>query len=126
MIKKIWGIFASAAASLLLVAFSAPVIAGASWKQTGLMGDLNSDGMVNVADLVVLSKHLHGTEVLGDTAIFTLTEGARYTLRLDGKTDTPLRAGEAWIQKADMDQNGSIEVFDFVYLRKTVISDIPL
>ena len=126
MSKKIWGIFASAAASLLITAFSVPVTAGASWTQTGIMGDLNSDGMVNVADLVVLSKHLHGTEVLGDTAVFALTEGTRYTIRLDGKTDTPLRAGETKIQKADMDQNGLVEVFDFVYLRKTVISDIPL
>ena len=123
--KWFFGALASAAASLLLAVSSFPLGAAAAWKQTGLMGDLNGDGAVNVADIVVLSKHLHGTEKLTENSIFRLADNTDYTLRLEGRREVKPAAGTKSIQKADLDQNGAVEVFDLVALRKVVISDIP-
>lgn len=118
-------VFFGAIASVLLAIASIPLGAAAAWKQTGLIGDLNSDGTVNVADLVVLSKHLHGSEKLDDKSIFRMSDNNEYTIKLSEKKEVKPAAGAKSIQKADIDQNGIIEVFDLVALRKVVISDSP-
>ena len=62
----------SAAVTALMAAVSVPVSAAAEWRKVDRMGDLNGDGEVNVADIVTLSKHLHGTAKLGDKSIYSI------------------------------------------------------
>ena len=119
----LFGAIASAAASLVLALAAVPLGVSAAWKQQDIIGDLNSDGNINVADLVLLSKYLHGTEKLNDKSIFKMADGRDYTVRLDGNREIRPLVGAKSIQKADMDQNGAIDVFDLVSLRKTVISE---
>ena len=52
-----------------------------------------------------------------------MADGRDYTVRLDGNREIKPLVGAKSIQKADMDQNGAIDVFDLVSLRKTVISE---
>lgn len=124
--KVLIGALASAAASLLLAATSVSLGASAAWKKTGLIGDINSDDTINIADIVTLSRHLRGTEKLGDKSIFRLTDGSNYIVRIAGKGDIKPAANTQSIQKADLDQNGAVEVFDLVQLRKVVVASAPL
>ncbi|MBR5683077.1 MAG: hypothetical protein IKW96_07335 [Ruminococcus sp.] len=123
--KVFIGALASAAASLLLAAASVSVGASAAWKKTGLIGDINGDGAVNIADIVTLSKHLRGTEKLGEDSVFRMADGSDYIVRTAGKDDVKLEANTRSIQKADLDRNGAVEVFDLVQLRKVVIASSP-
>ncbi len=123
MKKSLFGALASAAASLMLALTASPTGASAAWKQTDIIGDLNGDSAINVADLVVLSKHLHGSEKLNDKCVYTLSEGRNYTVMLDGNREVKPAPGARSIQKADIDQNGAVEVFDLVALRKIIIAE---
>jgi hypothetical protein len=57
-------------------------------------GDINSDGSINVTDLLLMSKYLHGTEEL-----------------------TEAQAG-----LADMNSDKAVDVFDLVELRRKLLS----
>ncbi len=115
----------SAAAAAVMAVAAIPVGAGAAWRQVDRMGDLNLDGAVNVADLVLLSKHLHGTQKLSDTSVYKIDD-AYYDIDINGDMSsfggTNTKRGNGKIYKADLNQDGVVDVFDFVELRKSVIS----
>lgn len=62
-----------------------------------IMGDLNSDSDVNVADLVVMSSHLLGNQALGDDKI----------------------------SLSDINFDGNTDVFDLVNMRKNILEVEP-
>ena len=57
-------------------------------------GDINSDGSINVTDLLLMSKYLHGTGELT----------------------------EAQVGLADMNSDKAVDVFDLVELRRKLLS----
>jgi M6 family metalloprotease-like protein len=121
----IMSLVTSVAATAILAAASIPLGAGAVWKQVDRMGDLNLDGAVNVADLVTLSKHLHGKEKLSSKSLYNIGYSYYEIDRTDDMSTfsgTKIKNGRGNIQKADINQDGVIDVFDFVELRKIVIS----
>ena len=121
----IMSLITSVAATAILAAASIPLGAGAVWKQVDRMGDLNLDGAVNVADLVTLSKHLHGKEKLSSKSLYNIGYSYYEIDRTDDMSTfsgTKIKNGRGNIQKADINQDGVIDVFDFVELRKSVIS----
>ena len=120
--KVFVGALTSIIASLFIAVMSISLDASAIWKKTGLIGDVNGDGDINVADIVTLSRHLNGTEKLDDKSVFRITDSSDYIIRSAGKNVIKI---EADIQKADLDQNGTVEVFDLVQLRKVVIESVP-
>ena len=90
--------------------------AGADWKQIGYMGDLNHDSQVNSADLVLMARHLNGTQPLTIANTYYILGSP---LSING--------GEAienvnFLQTADIDRDGVIDAFDMVLLRQRVLS----
>ena len=63
----------SFAATALIAAVTIPASAGAAWKKVCTLGDLNNDSQVNVADIVVLSKDLHGTAKFDDKSVYSVS-----------------------------------------------------
>ena len=120
--KTFFSVLTSAAAA---AAMAVSISAGAAWKKVDRLGDLNSDGVVSVSDLVMLAKHLHGTQKLSSNSLYNI--GNSY-YDIDRKGDlnslsgSLSRSGNGKIQKADINQDGAIDVFDMVELRKSVIS----
>lgn len=87
----------------------------ADWKQIGFLGDLNGDRNINVADAVIMTKHLLNDE--------PLTSANGYDVK--GKY-IGINGGDAFLadkilQTADINQDGRIDVYDMVMLRKQII-----
>ncbi|MBO4524380.1 MAG: hypothetical protein J5723_06835 [Ruminococcus sp.] len=123
--KVFVGALASLAVFVLLVMTATPFGASAAWMKTGLIGDINGDGDINVADIVTLARHLNGTEKLDDKSVYRVIGSNDCIIRGVGKSDIIVAADTQSIQKADLDQNGIVEVFDLVQLRKVVIASVP-
>lgn len=105
----------SAAAIISLSAIFPVAAAGAEWKNIGMLGDLNNDRTITVADLIILAKHMLGHEPLTEKNSYKV-DGAIIGINgADGFT-----AGE-YIQTADIDQSGTVDIFDMVSLRNNVI-----
>ncbi|MCR4638915.1 dockerin type I domain-containing protein [Ruminococcus sp.] len=117
---KLWGLFASAAAAAVLALAAVPLSASAAWKQIDSMGDLNGDKQVNVADMVTLCKHLHGAQPLGDSSVCTLGSG-KYAIKT-GPEKVVTVSGGISVQKADLNRDGIVDIFDLVEMRKQLIS----
>ena len=107
--------FAAAAASLSLSA-------GAAWERIAPLGDLNSDNKVNVADMVVLSRHLHGTEELGERGVFRTLAEKQYAIEQNDHTTKDAVINFSTIQRADVNQDGVVDVLDLIRMRKCLIS----
>lgn len=100
------------------VAISAAVLptASADWVHIGYMGDLNGDRELNMADLVLLSRHLLGTESLTETNCYLVDHSFIGINGADG-----FQAGEYFVT-ADIDQSGEVDIFDLIQLRKAIVS----
>lgn len=100
-------------------AVSAGVISAnafADWKQIGFLGDLNGDSKITVADAVIMTKHLLGED--------NLTSVNGYDVK--GKY-IGINGGEGFIAKkfletADINQDGRVDLYDMIELRKQIIS----
>ncbi|MDE5770963.1 MAG: hypothetical protein K2I06_04930 [Ruminococcus sp.] len=104
----------SAALSVSVCAVTLPVMAG--WQQIGCMGDLNNDSEVNIADLLLLSKHiLNKLSLTSDNSYYI--NHSYYSI--DGSDpDDSLE----YLHTADINQDGKIDVFDLIMMRKYVIN----
>ena len=104
----------SATISVSVCSISMPVFAG--WQQIGCMGDLNNDAQVNIADLLLLSKYILNQ--------ISLTSENSYHVNynyysINGKeADNSLE----YLQTADINQDGKIDIFDLIMMRKYVIN----
>lgn len=104
------------AVSISVCAVTMPAIAG--WQQIGCMGDLNSDTEVNIADLLLLSKYMLGRVPL-------TTENAYHI----GGKDYSINGSEEdrsieYLQTADVNQDGRIDIFDLIMMRRYVIDKL--
>lgn len=109
---------AAAVAGVSAVLISASTFA--DWKQIGFMGDVNGDRLISIADAVLMTKHLLGSEILSKDSGYKVT-GKRININ----------NGESFIadkilETADINQDGRIDVYDLVMLRKIIISDLNL
>ena len=117
---RIWGLLTSAAAAAVLALAAVPWTASAAWEQIDSMGDLNGDKSVNVSDMVTLCRHLNGTEPLGDKSICRLGSG-KYAIKTTSENVVTVSGGTA-VQKADLNRDGVVDIFDLVEMRKKLIS----
>lgn len=114
-------------AASVLIAASAAISADASaeWRVDGIMGDLNYDMKVNIADLVLLSKHVMHIQYLTKSSMLYI-EDAYYTVgNMYGEDFTELpvyNAKENIIQLADMNQDGLVNSADLSLMRKSILS----
>ena len=112
---------AGAAASYVL---PSGLSASAEWKRVSYVGDLNSDDKFTVADLVILSKYVLGDAPLPETGIYDM-DGAYYLTGVRSEISSlgqdAIRSGVKYFQLADVDQDGVIDTFDLIALRKIVI-----
>lgn len=113
ILKKFAVCLASAAAATA-AAFSINSFAG--WEQIGLLGDLNSDKKLTVADMVIMTKHLLGGE--------TLTEKNGYDLagKFIGIRGEEGFLAEKFLETADVNQDGRIDIYDLILLRKALLT----
>lgn len=116
MKKNIIALLTAAIAAGTSTASASCLSTGADWTQIGYMGDLNNDSQVNSADLVLMAKHLNGTQPLRIANAYPILGSP---LSING--------GEAienvnFFHTADIDRDGVIDVFDMVLLRQRVLS----
>lgn len=111
--KNVLSILCSAA---LTATMSGAFFASADWEHIGYMGDLNRDRELSVADIVIMSKHLHGTEPLNNKNSYYVKHSFIGINGADG-----FEAGEYFVT-ADINQDGQIDVFDMIELRKSLIN----
>lgn len=88
----------------------------ADWKQIGFLGDLNNDRKITVADAVIMTKHL-----LGES---TLTSANGYDVK---EKYIGINGGDGFLAKkfletADLNQDGRIDIYDMIILRQHIIS----
>lgn len=116
MKKNIISLLTAVIASGASAASVSSLSADADWTQIGYMGDLNNDSQVNSADLVLMARHLNGTQplttdnsylILGSPA---LINGEETIENID------------FIQTGDIDRDGVIDSFDMVLLRQRVLT----
>ncbi|MDE6784293.1 MAG: hypothetical protein K2J26_02805 [Ruminococcus sp.] len=103
-----------------IAAVSAAIIsvsALAEWKNIGFMGDLNGDRTVSVSDAVILTHHLLGSRLLTDENRY-YTAGKFIGI---GSDDTGFES-KGFLETADMNRDGKVNIFDLVLLRKSLVS----
>lgn len=114
--KKLWKnisiVMSTAVVSVGLISISAY----ADWKQLGYMGDLNGDGKITIADAVIMSKH-----ILADTPLTSANgydvEGKYININNNGSF-----IAEKFLETADINQDGRVDIFDMVILRSQITS----
>ncbi|MDE6102455.1 MAG: hypothetical protein K2F73_05720 [Ruminococcus sp.] len=104
----------SAAVSVSVCAATLPVLA--DWQQIGCMGDLNQDSQVNIADLLILSKHI--LNQLSLTSENSYYIGYNYYSVNGSDADDSIE----YLQTADINQDGKVDVFDLIMMRKYVLN----
>ncbi|MBR5683579.1 MAG: hypothetical protein IKW96_09975 [Ruminococcus sp.] len=112
--------FSLLCSAVLAVMAAIPLSASADWEHIGYMGDLNNDKVLNVADLVIMKRHLLGIEPLNDSNSYHVQESFIGINGADG-----FKAGEYFVT-ADINQDGAVDVFDLVQLRKAVVNNSGL
>lgn len=108
---------AAGAAALSIMAGAMPLSASAEWQQIGYLGDLNRDKAVNVADLVLMSKHMLGQQSLTSENFYKVDNAFVGISGADG-----FQPGE-FLKTADIDQDGKVNSFDFVALREHITAN---
>lgn len=120
MEKKHFSAFSLLFSAVLTVSAAIPLSASADWEHIGYMGDLNNDKELNTADLVIMKRHLLGIESLTDSNSYHVKKSF---IGINGEDG--FQAGE-YFATADIDQDGTVDVFDFVQLRKAIINNSGL
>lgn len=103
-----------AAAAILSAVSAVSVSAHAEWKQAGYMGDLNRDKLLTVADLVLMSRHLLCQEQLTHENDYPT---AGKFIGINGEDG--FQPGD-YLRTADINQDGMVNAFDMVLLRRDV------
>lgn len=108
---------AAFSAAVMWVSAAVPSISGAAdWKIIGYMGDLNGDNEVNIADLVIMSRHITNKAPLS----------AENGINVDGKFigigGNDGYEANATLHTADMDQDGVIDSIDLALMRQNIIN----
>ncbi len=102
-------IVAASAAALSITSF-------AGWEQIGFLGDLNNDRKLTVADMVIMTKHLLCDESLTEKNGYDL---AGKFIGIQGKDGF---LAEEFLETADVNQDGRIDIYDMIFLRKAVLA----
>lgn len=88
----------------------------ADWKQIGFLGDLNNDKKITIADAVLLTKHLLAENPL------TSANGYDVAGKFIGINGEDGFLAEKFLETADINQDGRVDVYDMIILRDHVIS----
>jgi len=125
-IRKIMCSAVIAAASALISASAVTVAtASADWQVESVIGDLNGDKDITVADYVLLAKHIINTQPLGNESILNKAD-AYYTVgTMYGTEFKELPVYDengSFIQLADLNQDGIVNSADLVLMRKNILS----
>ena len=115
--SKALSILCSAA---ITFSMSGGIFASSDWEHIGYMGDLNRDREITMADLVIMSKHLHGTQPLSNENSYHVRNSFIGIHGADG-----FQAGEYFVT-ADINQDGQVDVFDMIELRKAILNESAL
>ncbi|MDE5853568.1 MAG: hypothetical protein K2H19_00695 [Ruminococcus sp.] len=107
---------ASMAVSTVLISTST----FADWKQIGFMGDINGDKLISIADAVLMTKHLLGSEFLSKDNGYEVS-GKR--ININGGDSF---ISDKTLQTADINQDGRIDVYDLIMLRKNIAAGVGL
>ncbi len=102
-----------------VTAVSASVISAsafAGWKQIGFLGDLNEDSKVTIADAVIMTRHLLGEQPL------TSANGYDVEGKYIGINGGDGFLAKKFLETADINQDGRIDVYDMITLRGQIIS----
>ena len=123
LIKKTAAVLLAAGAAVSGV-LPSTLSASAEWKRVSYVGDLNRDDKFTVADLVILTRYVLGADSLPDTGVYDM-DGAYYLTGVRSEITSlgqeAIRSGVKYFQLADIDQDGVIDTFDLVAMRKIVI-----
>ncbi|MBQ8961550.1 MAG: hypothetical protein IJ071_10130 [Ruminococcus sp.] len=112
--KKLRALAAAGAAALALASVPASMGARADWQKLGYLGDLDRDQSLGMNDLVILSRHLLAQSPLTKENCYQVSGRE---LRIgEGESFQP---GE-YLENADLDQNGKVNVFDLILLRQSI------
>ena len=97
---------------------AAAVPAEAKWHERGYLGDLNNDGMVNTADLVLMTKFMLGRSPLTTENLYASND--KYML-VSGEENyfTP---ESGYLDTADMNRDGRVDVYDLIYMKKALVN----
>lgn len=104
----------------IAAAAAVPLSASAEWVHIGYMGDLNNDKELSVADIVIMNRHLLGIEPLNDSNSYHVQNSFVGIHGADG-----FQAGEYFVT-ADINQDGAVDAFDLVQLKKAILNNSPL
>lgn len=105
--------------AISLTAVSAGLISAnafAEWHQIGFLGDLNGDSKITVADAVIMTKHL-----LGENSL-TSVNGYDVKGKYIGINGGDGFVAKKFLETADINQDGRVDVYDMIKLRKQIIS----
>lgn len=115
---------------IIMTAFSAIAVSAgmisastfAEWKQIGFLGDLNRDSKITVADAVIMAKHLLGDQPL------TSANGYDVKGKYIGINGEDGFLAKKFLETADINQDGRVDVFDMIALRGQIVfqSGLPV
>ncbi len=88
----------------------------ADWTQIGFLGDLNGDRKITVADAVIMTKHLIGEVPL------TSANGYDVKGKYIGINDGEGFIAKKFLETADVNQDGRVDVYDMIALRSQIVS----
>lgn len=99
--------------------------ASAEWQVEGVIGDINGDKDITVADYVLIAKHIINTQPLGNESILNKADtyysvGTMYGTEF--KELVVYDKNESFIQLADLNQDGIVNSADLVLMRRNILS----
>ncbi len=115
--KKYFKRLISLLAALVIPFSCAALPAKAEWHERGYLGDLNNDRMVNISDLVLMTKFLLGRTSLTTENIYAsekymfITGEENYFIPESGYLDT-----------ADINRDGKVNVYDLILLKRAIVN----